>query len=102
MWRDPGADHDLTEVLTQGRQVLGPGRYETLHLVGELEGRPVVTFSAEDPAELGPGEPAPAYLATMARGLRRVHDLDDEAVVDYLLGASGISQDRERVRAAIG
>ena len=46
MWRDPGIDHDLAEVLGTGRQVLGPGRYETLHRTGELEGRPVTIWRA--------------------------------------------------------
>ena len=108
MWRDPGADHDLTEVIGQGRQVLGPGRYETLHRTGEIEGRPVLTFSADEPPEHGPDgagavhdAPAPAYLATMARGLRRVHGLDDGAIADYLLGARGIGHDRQAVLAAI-
>ncbi len=101
MWRAPGADHDLAEVLGQGRQSLGPGRYETLHLTGELDGRPVVTFSAEDPSLLEPGPPAPAYLATMARGLRHAHGLDDDAIADYLLGASGIAHDRGTVLGAI-
>ena len=40
MGREPGVDHDLAEVLGHGRQALGPGRYETLHLAGELDGRP--------------------------------------------------------------
>jgi hypothetical protein len=94
MWRRPGADHDLAEVLGSGRQVLGPGRYETLHLVGELDGRPVVTFSAEDLSGLQPGEPAPAYVATMARGLRRAHGLADDEIVDYFRGFE-IGLDRE-------
>ncbi len=83
MWRQPGVDHDLAEVLSNGRQVFGPGRYETLHLAGDLEGRPVVTFSADDLSALEPGEPAPAYVATMARGLRRSHGLADAEIVDY-------------------
>lgn len=84
MWRDPVIDHDLAEVLATGRQVIGPGRYETLHLTGELDGVPVVTFSAADPSVLEPGEPAPAYVATMARGLRRFHHLTDEQISAYL------------------
>ncbi|WP_432478919.1 histone deacetylase [Nocardioides sp. GXQ0305] len=101
MWREPGADHDLAEVLATGRQVLGPGRYETLHLTGELDGRPVVTFSADDPALLEPGRPAPAYLATMARGLRHAHRLEDDAIADYFLLAAGIAYDRDAVLRAI-
>ena len=85
MWRRPGVDHDLTEVVTSGRQVLGPGRYETLYLTGELDGRPVVTFSAPDPGGLEPGgEPAAAYLATMARGLRHSHGLTEGQAEAYL------------------
>ncbi len=102
MWREPGAEHDLAEVLGTGRQVLGPGRYETLHLTGELDGRPVVTFSADDPELLESGTaPAPAYLATIARGLRRAHDLTDDAIADYLLLADGITHDRDSILAAI-
>ena len=102
MWRQPGADHDLTEVLASRRHVLGPGRYETLHLTGELDGRPVLTFSASDPSTMEPGEPAPAYLATIARGLRQVHGLSDDEIVDYLLDAGGVAADRATLLAAIG
>ncbi len=84
MRREPVVDHDLAEVVDEGRQVLGPGRYETLHLTGELDGRPVLTFSATDPTALEPGEPAPAYLATMARGLRHSHGLTEAEATDYL------------------
>ena len=86
----PGADLDLTTVLAERRHAVGPGRYETLHLTGELDGRPVLTFSASDVAALGLRPPAAPYVATIARGLRRTHGLDDAAVVDYLLGCPGV------------
>lgn len=90
MWREPGADHDLATVLAERRHAVGPGRYETLHLTGELDGRPVLTFSAPDVAALGLRPPAAPYVATIARGLRRTHGLDDAEVVDYLLGCRGV------------
>ena len=34
MRRDPGADLDLDRLWDTGRHVLGPGRYESLHVVG--------------------------------------------------------------------
>jgi hypothetical protein len=89
MRRVPGVDHDFAEVVGSGRQVLGPGRYETLHLAGEIDGRPVLTFGTEDVEVLGLRPPAPAYVATIARGLRRTHRLDDGAIVDYLLACPG-------------
>ena len=103
MWRSPGADHDLAEVLRTRRHVLGPGRYETLHLVGELDGRPVLTFSAEDVAALGVRAPAAAYLGTMVRGLRQAHGLADDAVVDYLLSCRGtdLAWDRTTLAALV-
>ncbi|MGZ5403300.1 MAG: hypothetical protein ACXWDL_01500 [Nocardioides sp.] len=101
MRREPVVDHDLAEVVSSGRQVLGPGRYETLHLTGELDDRPVVTFSAEDPSRLEPGRPAPAYLATMARGLRSMHGLTEDEVVDYLLAAVGIGHDSAALLDAV-
>lgn len=84
MRRAPGTDLDLGPVLTARRHTYGPGRYETLHLVGELEGRPVLTFTAPTDHGLVPNPPAADYLATIARGLRECHGLGDETVADYL------------------
>jgi hypothetical protein len=89
MGREPGVDHALTEVLAGGRHTLGPGHYETLHLAGELDDRPVLTFSTPDVEPLGLRAPAPAYVETMARGLRETHDLTGDELVDYLLGCRG-------------
>lgn len=92
MRREPGTDLDLSQVLAESRHVLGPGRYEALHLVGELEGHPVLTFTTPDPARLRRNPPAPAYLRTMAEGLREAHALDDDAIASYLAGRPGAGQ----------
>lgn len=94
MWREPLADLDLGPVLHHGRHALGPGRYETLHRVGELDGRPVVTFTAADIDALGLRPPADAYVATLARGLREAHGLSQGVTVDYLLTCAGIGRSR--------
>jgi hypothetical protein len=74
MRREPGADVDLTQVMRDRRHTLGPGRYETLHLAGELDGRPVVTFSAPDIEQLGVAPPptrtSPPWPADCARPTR--------------------------------
>jgi hypothetical protein len=103
MWREPGADLDLTEVVSARRHVIGPGRYETLHLAGELDGRPVVTFSSSDIDALGLRAPAPPYVATIARGLRKIHDLPDAEIVDYLLASRGVdlAWDRRTLAEAV-
>ncbi|MDQ3096336.1 MAG: histone deacetylase [Actinomycetota bacterium] len=92
MHRVPDTDLDLTALWADGHVLLGPGRYERLLVVGEIEHAPVVTFTAswtQDDAERNP--PVAAYLRTMAVGLREGHNLDDEAVVEYLLARPGVS-----------
>lgn len=90
MRREPGVDHDLAPVMSGSPHPLGPGRYETVHLAGLLDGRPVLTFSSPDARALGLRPPAAAYVATLARGLRETHGLDDADVADYLLACPGV------------
>jgi hypothetical protein len=103
MHREPGADLDLAHVLEHSRHVVGPGRYESLLLVGELDGHPVLTFTTPDPAAVEHNPPAPAYLRTMADGLREAHGLDDDEVTDYLLSCPGAAPgwDARRVAAEV-
>lgn len=89
MHAEPGADLDLARVLEHRRDVRGPGRYETLHLLGELDGSPLLTFTAEDPAALGRNAPSSAYLLTVARGLRATHALSDAEIAEHLATRPG-------------
>ena len=89
MRRPPGADHDLGPLLAAGRHELGPGRYETLRVVGLLEDRPVVTFGCDDPWSLRLRPPAPAYVETIARGLRAAHEMSDAEIEAYLSSCPG-------------
>ncbi|MFC6288404.1 histone deacetylase [Nocardioides sp. GCM10027113] len=95
MRREPGSDHDLAPALAPDAEgschVVGPGRYETVHRVGELGGHPVVTLGCDDVRAHAPRPPAPAYLATIARGLRVTHGLSVADVVDYLARCRGIA-----------
>jgi len=103
MHREPGSDLDLAHVLEHARHDVGPGRYESLLLVGELDGHPVLTFTTPDAAAVQRNSPAPAYLRTMAEGLREAHGLDDEQVVDYLLSCPGAvpGWDADRLAAEV-
>ena len=90
MHRDPGQDLDLSTVLEERQHSLGPGRYESLHLVGELEGHPVLTFTNPESAELPHNPPSEPYLTMVAKGLRETHEHADDALVDYLLDCPGV------------
>ena len=90
MHRDPTGDPpDLATLLAAGRLVAGPGRYETLHVVGELDDVPIVTFTSSVHDAMPLNAPRPAYVQTMARGLAAEHGLAANAVVDYLLARPG-------------
>lgn len=87
MYRDPGTDLDLAPVLATGRLQLGPGRYETLLHLGDHDGHPMLTFTAPwTAASVEHVPPAPAYLDTIAAGIREVHGWPDERIARYLSG----------------
>jgi hypothetical protein len=103
MHRDPGIDHDLSELLDEGVAVVGDGRYESLHVVGELEGEPVVTFTSPESMHAADhNEPSAAYLAIMAKGLVEGHEWEADRVAAYLLDRPGIgSWDDAGIRALV-
>jgi hypothetical protein len=68
---------DLAAVAAAGRADLGPGRYERLLCLGDLDGHPQLTFTAPwSLAAVKPVAPAPAYRATIVAGLVEGHGLD--------------------------
>ncbi|MFE9661666.1 histone deacetylase [Streptomyces sp. NPDC005955] len=90
MYRPPGTDLDLSTVLREGRDELGPGRYETLVCPGLLAGVPVVTCTAPWRLdEVTAVRPSAAYLRHLARGLLATGAWDASAVARYLAGAPG-------------
>ncbi|TWF99023.1 histone deacetylase [Kitasatospora viridis] len=90
MGRAVGGEVDLRRVLADGRDELGPGRYETLLLVGEAGGEPMLTFTAPwgaAGAELHP--PSAAYLRQLAAGLREAHGWGTGRIAEYLASRPG-------------
>ncbi|MEU9043009.1 histone deacetylase [Kitasatospora sp. NPDC048343] len=90
MRRSPGPDLDLDRVLAHGRAELGPGRYETLLHVGQLDGHPLLTFTAPwgvAGAELA--APAAAYLRTLGAGLAESHTWGPWRTAGYLATRPG-------------
>ncbi|MFD9938347.1 histone deacetylase [Streptomyces massasporeus] len=90
MYRQPGAGLDLVDVLAQGRAVLGEGRYETLVCAGQVDGLPVLTFTAPwgvQDVEWVP--PSAAYVRFLASGLLTAGAWDVEAVASYVATCPG-------------
>jgi hypothetical protein len=91
MYRDPGGELDLTEVLATGRGQVGTGRYETVLLVGNLDGYPMLTFTAPwRAADMAPVAPSAAYLRMLAAGLVAGHGWDDVRAATYLADLAGV------------
>jgi hypothetical protein len=90
MYREPGIDLDLVDALTRGRAELGEGRYETLVCAGQIDGLPVLTFTAPWGMDDVPWiSPSAAYVRFLASGLLTAGAWDVEAVASYVAACPG-------------
>ncbi|MEV0786208.1 histone deacetylase [Streptomyces sp. NPDC050423] len=90
MYRSPGEDLDLSAVLTRGVARLGNGRYETLVCAGQMDGLPVLTFTAPWHAdEVTSVPPSRAYVQVLASGLLDAGAWDVGTVAAYFASSRG-------------
>lgn len=91
MYREPdGGELDLAEVLMLGRARLGDGRYETLVCAGQVDGLPVLTFTAPwSMHDVAWNVPSAAYVRHIGTGLLAAGAWDTEAVASYLAACPG-------------
>lgn len=66
------------------------GRYGLLLYLGEIQGKPVVSFTSE--VFLGDELNAPdiTYLTTILKGMNEIYDLKDSELIDYFRTKKGI------------
>jgi hypothetical protein len=89
----PGLDVDLTPVHETGWHSLGQGRYQTLALLGERDGHPMLTFTSADADAHTLNRPSENYLRTTVFGLREAHGWAGPRIGAYLCrfpGAAGV------------
>ncbi|MFI6695952.1 histone deacetylase [Streptomyces sp. NPDC050433] len=90
MYREPGAEIDLAEVLTRGTATLGKGRYETLVCAGQVDGVPVLTFTAPwGLKDVRWNPPTSAYVRYLAAGLLSADAWDVETIASYVATCPG-------------
>lgn len=88
MHRLPQPGDPLEEVviggIDGGRHHVGPGHYETLVEVGQLEEVPMLLFTAPHGIDhVEHTQPSPAYLAMLAEGLRESRAWDEDRVAEH-------------------
>lgn len=102
MRRVPSDDLELADLFAAGRLVLGPGRYETLHVVGDIEHRAVITFTHSERTNPMPANaPSAAYLRMLVDGLTEGHGLDTDQIAEYLSSRPGIGWSRSELAELI-
>jgi len=90
MHRAPGNDLRLDAVLADGACEVGPGRYETLVHAGDIDGIPMLTFTAPwGIGDVTPTAPSGPYLGMLARGLIEAHGWEPATVSSYLCSLPG-------------
>ena len=86
---------DFEELRNRGfYNCMTDGRYGLLLYLGEIEEKPVVTFTSEIflKDELNP--PDITYLSTIVKGLREIYDFKDSELLEYFKAKEGIKNSR--------
>ncbi|MDG4861651.1 histone deacetylase [Streptomyces sp. T-3] len=90
MYEEPGLNLDLSVVLAQGRDQRGAGRYETLVRPGDLDGLPLLTFTAPwAVTDVVCTEPSAGYLRHLAEGLLEAGAWSRRSIAEYLASCPG-------------
>ncbi len=93
--RPPGGEfaRDLAGLLPDVETMVttGPGRYETVVRLGELDDVAMFTITHHDVGSLPLAAPTAPYLHWISVGLRESHGYDADRIARYLVGAPGIS-----------
>jgi hypothetical protein len=90
----PGGEfaEDLAGLLpdVESLVTIGPGRYETVVRLGELDGAPMFTITHHDVGSLRLAAPTAPYLHWISIGLHEAHGYDGARIARYLAAAPGI------------
>jgi hypothetical protein len=91
--RPPGGEfaRDLAGLLPDVETMVatGPGHYETVVRLGELDGAAMFTITHHDVAGLPLNPPTGRYLRWISTGLREAHGFDSARIARYLAAAPG-------------
>ncbi|MCG9971132.1 hypothetical protein [Christiangramia crocea] len=69
---------------------MSDGRYGLLLYLGEMEGKPIVTFTSEKFLKAEINQPNREYLSTIIRGLKEIYQISDDDLESYFRSKKGI------------
>ncbi|WP_059103093.1 hypothetical protein [Shouchella shacheensis] len=82
---------DLEEVKKSGHQTLRDSWYGTILYVGEEEGYPIFTFTADWDLDVPLNQPSEEYLSMIMEGLKKNVGLGNEEIVAYIGSKPGVT-----------
>ncbi|WP_232824220.1 hypothetical protein [Paraliobacillus zengyii] len=81
---------DLTELIKNGVMTYRDSWYGTLLYLGEVDGYPIVTFTADWDLDVPFSKPSKQYLTMIMKGLNLTLELKKEEIVDYISSKPGV------------
>ncbi|WP_216828651.1 hypothetical protein [Alkalihalobacterium elongatum] len=87
---------NLDEVKKETYKTLRDSWYGTILYVGEEDGYPIFTFTADWDLDVPFQKPSEPYLSMIIEGLKKHVKLDDANIVEYLIAKPGVNGNYDR------
>lgn len=87
---------DLDDIKKSGCKTLKDTWYGTLLYVGEEDGYPIFTFTADFDSDVPFNKPSKEYLLMIINGLRNTLELERAEVIDYISTKLGVADNYNR------
>ncbi|QGH33682.1 hypothetical protein GI584_06460 [Gracilibacillus salitolerans] len=81
---------DLEELMKSGYKTLRASWYGTILFLGEVDGYPVLTFTADWDLDVPFNTPSKEYLSMIIHGLKSTLSLENTEILHYLITKPGI------------
>ncbi|WP_226036604.1 hypothetical protein [Aquibacillus saliphilus] len=82
---------DFDEVLSNGYKTIRDSWYGTILYLGEVDGYPMLTFTADWDLDVPFNKPSEEYLSMIISGLKTSVELENTEIVNYLSSKPGIA-----------
>ncbi|MFC7061504.1 hypothetical protein [Halobacillus seohaensis] len=81
----------LDEVIEHGLKTIKDSWYGTILHLGEADGYPIFTFTADWDLDVSFNKPSKEYLSMIIHGLRKTLELNKSEIINYLVTKPGVA-----------